>query len=73
MGGAAPISGTGIRMAAKIHAEADPGFRGIIGAGSAALAGYSAIRLRFDGETEATPKTSMPSWPQPSPTALWIR
>jgi hypothetical protein len=58
---------------AKIHAEADPGFRGIIGAGSTAPAGYSAIGLRFDGGTEATPKTSMPSWPQPSPTALRIR
>ena len=50
----------GIRMAGKVHAKADAGLRGIIGADSTALAGYSAIGPRFDGETEATPKTSMP-------------
>ena len=55
-GGDAPISRNGIRMAGKVHAKADAGFRGIIGADSTALAGYS-IGLRFDGETEATPKT----------------
>jgi hypothetical protein len=43
-------------MTGKVYAQADPGFRGIIGVGSPAPAGYSAIGLRFDGGSEATPE-----------------
>ena len=49
VGSDAPVSRNGIRVAGKVHAKADAGFGGSIGADSTALAGYSAIGLRFDG------------------------
>jgi len=67
VGGDAPISRNEIRMTGKVHAQADPGFRGIIGVGSAAPAGYSGFASTAG--VKPRPKTSMPSWSQPSPTA----
>jgi hypothetical protein len=71
VGGDAPISRNEIRMTGKVHAQADPGFRGIIGVGSAAPTGYSGFASTAG--VKPRPKTSMPSWSQSSPTAPCIK
>lgn len=46
----------GIHVVGTIHAEGDLDFRGIMGVDGAAPVGFSAIRLRFDIESDATPE-----------------
>ena len=46
----------GIRVAGMVHAEGDLDFRGILGVEAQAPAGFTAIRLRFDIESDASPE-----------------
>jgi uncharacterized OsmC-like protein len=46
----------GIRVTGAVHAEGDLDFRGILGVDREASAGFSAIRLRFDIESDASPE-----------------
>ena len=46
----------GIVVSGSVHAEGDLDFSGIIGADRDAPAGFTAIRLRFDLQTEASPE-----------------
>lgn len=46
----------GIRVAGTVHAEGDLDFRGILGIDRTAPAGFSAIRVIFDVESDASPE-----------------
>jgi uncharacterized OsmC-like protein len=46
----------GIRVHGSVHAEGDLDFSGILGVDRTAPVGFSAIRLRFDVESDATPE-----------------
>jgi len=43
-------------VSGTVHAEGDLDFRGILGVDRETSAGFSAIRLRFDVESDATPE-----------------
>jgi len=46
----------GLRVSGTVHAEGDLDFRGILGVDRETSAGFSAIRLHFDVESDATPE-----------------
>jgi uncharacterized OsmC-like protein len=46
----------GIPVSGTVHAEGDLDFRGTLSVDRSAPVGFSAIRLRFDVETDATPE-----------------